>query len=1224
MKTKKLLAAFALISVVLITGCKKDTYLAKVGVCPLVVSTVPANGAVGVPLNQVVTATFNEAMNPATINASSITLTATMNIAGTKAALVPIAGAVTYSGMTATFTPSTPLVSNTTYTGRVTTEAKDPMGNALQADYVWTFNTGVAPTVISTDPAFNATGVLLSKVVTATCSIPMYPVTLSTPATTFTVKLGTTAIAGTVAYTGTTATFTPTSALSPNSVYTGTITTAAKSLAGIPMAANYVWSFNTGVSPTVISTDPANIATGVFLDKIVTAVFSMPMDPLTMIAANVTLKQGANVIAGAITYSGSTLTFTPTAAFSPNTVYTGTITTGAKNLAGIPLAADYIWNFNTGLSPIVISTDPINLATGVVLNKVVAATFSVPMDYLTLTTTTFTLKQGTTTVLGAVSYSGTTASFTPTSILSPGLVYTGTITTGAKSLAGIPLAVNYVWTFTTGAAPTVISTDPINLATGVVLNKIVSATFSVPMDYLTVTGTTFTLKQGTTTVLGAVTYNGTVASFTPTSDLSPGLVYTGTITTGAKSLLGVPLAANYVWTFTTGASPTVTATDPINLATGVALDKIVNATFSLPMDPLTLNGISFTLKQGTTVLLGTVAYNGTTASFTPSVNLLPGTLYTATITTGAKSLIGIPLAANYVWTFTPAGAPTVTLTDPLNLATGVALNKIVTAKFSMPMDSLTLKSPATNFTLKQGTTVLGGTITYNSTTAIASFTPTVNLLPGLLYTATITTGAKSLAGIPMAADYVWTFTTAGAPTVILTDPVNDAKIVVLNKIVTAKFSMPMDSVTLKSPATNFTLKQGTTVLGGTITYNSSTATASFTPTVNLLPGTLYTATITTGAKNLAGIPLAADYVWTFTTAVVPTVILTDPVNLATGVALDKKVTATFSIPMDQLTLISPATTFTLKQGTTVIAGTVSYTGTIATFTPSSALVAETVYTATITTGAKSLAGIPLAANYVWTFTTLKPTLFSSVFGSFGGNAGITNQGIYTVINNGSIGTTAASTLITGFHDSTGDIYTETTLNIGNVKGRIYTDAPPPVIPATGAHGGNAETMAIAQAGLQAASDFYISISPANKPGGITLSTAELGGRTLAPGIYVSGSSYDITTLDLTLDAQGDANAEWIFQVPTALTVGTPTGARSIILTGGAQAKNVYWYVGTAAVINYAGGGTMVGTIIANSGVTLSSPGNSTNTTVQTILNGRAISLVSSVTMVNTIINVPNP
>jgi hypothetical protein len=76
------------------------------------------------------------------------------------------------------------------------------------------------------------------------------------------------------------------------------------------------------------------------------------------------------------------------------------------------------------------------------------------------------------------------------------------------------------------------------------------------------------------------------------------------------------------------------------------------------------------------------------------------------------------------------------------------------------------------------------------------------------------------------------------------------------------------------------------------------------------------------------------------------------------------------------------------------------------------------------------------------------------------------------------------------------------------------------------------------------------------------------------------------------------------------------------LNGVGNPNNVYWYVGTAAVINYAGGGVMVGNIIANSGVTLSSPANSTNPFL-TVLNGRAISLVASVTMVNTVINVPN-
>jgi hypothetical protein len=62
-------------------------------------------------------------------------------------------------------------------------------------------------------------------------------------------------------------------------------------------------------------------------------------------------------------------------------------------------------------------------------------------------------------------------------------------------------------------------------------------------------------------------------------------------------------------------------------------------------------------------------------------------------------------------------------------------------------------------------------------------------------------------------------------------------------------------------------------------------------------------------------------------------------------------------------------------------------------------------------------------------------------------------------------------------------------------------------------------------------------------------------------------------------------------------------------------------VGSSAVINYAGGGVMVGNVIANNGVTLSA--NSTTLPgAETVLNGRAISLVSSVTMVNTIINVP--
>jgi hypothetical protein len=113
-------------------------------------------------------------------------------------------------------------------------------------------------------------------------------------------------------------------------------------------------------------------------------------------------------------------------------------------------------------------------------------------------------------------------------------------------------------------------------------------------------------------------------------------------------------------------------------------------------------------------------------------------------------------------------------------------------------------------------------------------------------------------------------------------------------------------------------------------------------------------------------------------------------------------------------------------------------------------------------------------------------------------------------------------------------------------------------------------------------------------------------------------SFLIQGSNLTLDAGGNANAVWVFQMSTTLTVGGSAAPESIILAGGAQAKNVFWQVGSAATINAAGGGTMVGTIISQTGVTVSTAGNVAVVT----LDGRALSLGASITLVNTVINVP--
>lgn len=269
-----------------------------------------------------------------------------------------------------------------------------------------------------------------------------------------------------------------------------------------------------------------------------------------------------------------------------------------------------------GVCPVVISTSPKDTSESVSLNSKVSATFNEGMNPSTINAKSFTLTQGTTPIAGVISYTGTTATFSPTTNLTPSTTYTGTITAGVEDVAGNAMISNYVWSFTTSAgpditAPTVTATDPINAATGVTLNKNISATFSKPMDSLSVTsGFILTnTTSGGTAVSGAVTYAGTTAVFSPLGNLSPNTTYTATINTTAKDVVGNSLASSYVWSFTTGTTadviaPTVISTVPANAATGVAFNTKVSATFSEAMDPTTLTATTFTLKQGSTAITG--------------------------------------------------------------------------------------------------------------------------------------------------------------------------------------------------------------------------------------------------------------------------------------------------------------------------------------------------------------------------------------------------------------------------------------------------------------------------------------------------------------------------------------------------------------------------------------------------------------------------------------------
>jgi hypothetical protein len=702
--------------------------------------------------------------------------------------------------------------------------------------------------------------------------------------------------------------------------------------------------------------------------------------------------------------------------------------------------------------------------------------------------------------------------------------------------------------------PIVSSTAPANNAIGVALNSAIAATFSEAMDASTITAANITLISSTgTSVLGTVAYVGTTATFTPSAQLAPNTVYTETISTGAENLADIPLAQNFVFSFTTGTTadttaPTVTSVNPANNATGVALNNKISATFSEAMDPTTITAANVTVTgPGSVPVLGTVAYVGTTMTFSPTVPLAANTLFTATITTGAKDLAGNALASNFVWTFTTGAtadttAPTVISTNPANLQTNVPINNTVAATFSEAMDPLTITAATYKITGPGGTAVAGA-VNYDASSDTVTFTPSNNLAPSTTYTMTISTGAKDLAGNPLANNFVSTFTTGTvanttAPTVTSINPANLQINVPLNSTVAATFSEAMNPLTITS-ATFTVTGPGNTPVTGTLSYNAVTNTATFTPLNNLASNTTFTVTITTGATDLAGNPLASNFVSTFTTVdVAPTVTSTNPANLQTNVPINDTVAATFSEAMDPTTITS--TTFTVTgPGNTPVTGTVTYDAPsdTATFTPSSNLAPSTTFTATITTGAKDIAGTPLATNYVWTFTTGTQIAQAPI------NLG--RAGAFAVM-------ATASITSTGPTEINGDVG----LNPGTAEG-----IPPAEV--NGTIHVDDQTIINAQADLLAAYNDAVSrsVTSVNLPG-------NMGGLTFTPGLYTNSTSVLIEGAgpdnDVTLDAQGNPNAIFIFKMGSTLTTGP--GAQ-VILTGGAKASNVFWQVGTSATLN---------------------------------------------------------
>lgn len=589
-----------------------------------------------------------------------------------------------------------------------------------------------------------------------------------------------------------------------------------------------------------------------------------------------------------------------------------------------------------------------------------------------------------------------------------------------------------------------------------------------------------------------------------------------------------------------GVCPEVITTDPTNGAINVVTNKLITATFNDAMNPSTINETTFILKKNGRLVSGAVSYSGVTATFAPTDLLEAQAVYSATITRGAHDPMGNMMRKDTTWSFNTGSAPEVVLTNPTEGASDVALNVLIAANFSTAMNTATINT--NTFRVKQGLVAIAGEVSYSGVKA--TFRPLANLVANKVYTVTVSKDVKDLLGNVMVKDTTWSFATGTLPIIVLTDPLNGAANVPLNKKITATFSKLMLGTTF-GPVT-FTLKRGTNPVVGSVSYNDMTAT--FSPDNILLPGVEYTATIRTGVTDLSGKSIPADSTWKFTTL---------------------SITQQFTVAL---------TANPIDGGSTSEGGL---------FNSGASVTVSATSNPGFSFNNWTESGVQVSINANYTFVINGNRNLVANFdvvqaGPLGVNLG--SAGNFAVLAGSGVSNTGVSTYIIG---DVGAFPTSTMNGLlsGNVNGILYTVASPLV--------GQAKTdLTTAYNDAQGRSLNAISL-----PG-------QLGGLTLAPGLYVNSSTSGIsgtgTNGILTLDAGGNPNAVWIFKMGSTLITDAGT---SIVLAGGAKAKNIYWSVGTSATLGT--NSIFFGNILADQSITL---------TTGASLTGRALTRIGAVTL----------
>ncbi|HVQ36362.1 MAG TPA: Ig-like domain-containing protein, partial [Pyrinomonadaceae bacterium] len=570
-------------------------------------------------------------------------------------------------------------------------------------------------------------------------------------------------------------------------------------------------------------------------------------------------------------------------------------------------------------------------------------------------------------------------------------------------------------TINVDARPTVSSTTPTNGATNQTASTNLTVTFSEPVN---VTGTWFTISctsSGAHTA--AVTGGTTTYTLNPDTDFTQG--ETCTVTIVAAQVTDVDsndppdlMAADYVFSFSVDAAPSVSSTTPTNGATGVPTNSNVTLNFS---ESVSLGATPVTISCATSGAHTFVASASPNTTFTlnPNVDFAQNELCTVTVLAAQVTDTDTAdppdnMLANYVFSFTTDAAPSVTSTTPTNGATNQVTNTDITINFS---ESVSLgATPVTISCTTSGAHTFAVSASPNTTFTI---NPNVDFAAG--ETCTVTVLAAQVTDTDsndppdnMAANYVFSFSTDAAPTVNATTPTNGATQVANTASLSLTFS---ESVNLG--ATPVTISCVTSGAHTSVVSASPNTIFTVNPDTDFANGEICTVTVlavqvTDADANDPPDNMAADFVFSFTVDNPPSVSSTTPTNGALNQSANTNISITFSEPVNVT-----GNWFQVVCGSqTKNPGDTGVTGGPATFTinPTTDLEAGnicqvTVFAAQVTDQDSGDPPDNMAANYVFSFSVppvavndnYNPGVTTSVIGNVGVNTD--NSSEFSVLSN---------------------------------------------------------------------------------------------------------------------------------------------------------------------------------------------------------------------------------